>query len=63
MQDGLDGRPGVPDGCWWVVRIAAEGFDEFLGVVTRSSSGLKDGCGQLDAGVPFQIYSFPLVWQ
>ena len=21
-QGGLDGGPGVPDGCWWVVRIA-----------------------------------------
>ena len=58
VQDGLDGGPGVPDGCWWVVRIAVEGFDGFLGVVTRSSSGLKDEWGQLDAGVPSKCFLF-----
>ena len=60
MQGGPDGGPGVPDGCWWVVRIAVEGFDGFLGVVSRSSSGLKDEWGQLDAGVPVELFLFLL---
>ena len=31
--------------CWRVVCVAVEGFDEFLGVVTRSSSGLEHKWG------------------
>ena len=35
VQGGLDGGRGIPDGCWWVVRVAAEVFDELLCVLAR----------------------------
>ena len=47
VECGLDGGPGVPDGCWRVVRVVVKVFDEFLGVVARASSGLKDEWGQV----------------
>ena len=55
VQGGLHGSPGVADGCWWVVRIAVLVFDEFLGMVVRSSVGHKDGWGQVDARVPVEL--------
>ena len=39
MQCGLDSGPSVTDGCWWVVRVVVEVFDELSGVVTRSPCG------------------------
>ena len=58
VQGGLDGRPGVPDGCRWVVRVVVEVFDEFSGVVARSSSGLEDESDQVDAVVPVELVLF-----
>ena len=52
----LDGGRGIPGGCWWVVRVAAEVFDELLCVLARSSSGLKDERNQVDAGVPVKLF-------
>ena len=28
VESGLDGGPGVLDGCWWVVRVTEQVFDE-----------------------------------
>ena len=50
VQCGLDGGPGVPDGCWWVVRVVVKMFDELSGVVSRPSCGFKDEWDQVDAG-------------
>ena len=58
MQCGLNGRPGVPDGCWWVVRVVVEVFDELSGVVSRPSCGFKDEWDQVDAGVSFELFLF-----
>ena len=58
MRGGLDGGPGVLDGWWWVVRIAVEGFDGFLGVVSRSSGALEDKFDQVDAVVPVELFLF-----
>ena len=41
VQGGLNGCPGVPDGCRWVVRVVVEEFDELPCVISRSSCGLK----------------------
>ena len=62
MQGGLDGRPGVPDSCRWVVRVVVEVFDEFLDVVTLSSSGLKDEWDKVDTVVPVELLSSLRVW-
>ena len=56
VQGGLNGRPGVPDGCWWVVRVVVEVFDELSGVVSRSPCGFKDEWGQVDAGVSVEFF-------
>ena len=58
MQCGLDGRPSIPDGCWWVVRVTVEVFDELSGVVSRPSCGLKDEWDQVDAGVSVELFPF-----
>ena len=50
VESGLDGGPGVLDGCWWVVRVTEQVFDELLCVVAKSSSGLEDEWDQVDAG-------------
>ena len=52
----LDGGPSGPDGCWWVVRIAVQEFDEHLCVVAKSSGGLEDEWDQVDAGVPVELF-------
>ena len=44
--------------CWPVVCVGVKGFDEFLGVVTRSSRGLKDKWDQVDVGVPDELTLF-----
>ena len=51
VQGGLDGSPGVPDGCRWVVRVVVEEFDELPCVISQSSCGLEDEWDQIDAGV------------
>ena len=56
VQCGLNACLGVTDGCWWVVRIAVVVFDELLCVVAGSSGGLKDEWGQVDAGVPVDLF-------
>ena len=56
VESGLDGGPGVLDGCWWVVRVTEQVFDELLCVVAKSSSGLEDEWGQVDAGVPVELF-------
>ena len=61
VQGGLNGCPGVPDGCWWVFRVAVEVFDEFLCVVARLSSGVKDHWGQVDVEGTCRTFSFLLV--
>ena len=58
MQCGLDGGPGVPDGCWWVVRVVVKMFDEPSGVVSRPSCGFKDEWGQVDAGISVELLLF-----
>ena len=58
-QGGLDGGPGVGGHCWSVVCVEVKGFDEFLGVVTRSSRGLKDIWDQVGVGVPVELTLFP----
>ena len=58
LQCGLDSVPCVAGGCWRVIRVAVECFDEFLGVVTRPSCGLKDEWGQVDARVPNELFLF-----
>ena len=58
MQGSLNGRPGVPDGCWWAVCVVVEVFDELSGVVTRSPCGLEDEWGQVDAGVSVELFLF-----
>ena len=55
MQCGLDSGPGVTDGCWWVVRVVVEVFDELSGVVSRSPCGLEDEWDQIDAGVSVEF--------
>ena len=32
VQGGLEGSPGVANGCWWVIRVVVEGFDEIMEV-------------------------------
>ena len=49
VESGLDGGPSVSDGCLGVVRVDEQVFDELLCMVARSSSGLKDEWGQVDA--------------
>ena len=56
MECGLDGGPGVSDGSRGVVRVVVEVFNEFLGVKTRSSSGLQDERDQVDAGVSVDFF-------
>ena len=58
VQGGLDGCPGVPDGCRWVVRVAVEEFDELPCVISRSSCGLEDERDQVDAGVSVELFLF-----
>ena len=61
VQCGLNGCPGVTDGCWWVVRIAVEVSDELLSVVAWSARGFEDEGGQVDARVLdelFPLFSF-----
>ena len=58
MQCGLDSGPSVTDGCWWVVRVVVEVFDELSGVVTRSPCGPEDQWGQVDAGVSVELSLF-----
>ena len=48
----LNGRPSVPDGCWWVFRVAEEVFVALLCVVGGSSTGLKD------EEVPVELFLF-----
>ena len=55
---GLDGCPGVPDGCRWVVRVIVEEFDELPCVMSRSSCGLEDEWDQVDAGVSVELFLF-----
>ena len=56
VERGLNGRLGVPDGCWWAVRIAVEVLDELLCVVDRPSGRLKDEWGQVYAGYPANFF-------
>ena len=56
VQGGLNGRPRIPDGCWWVVRVVVEVFDELSGVVSRSPCGLEDEWDQVDAGVSVELF-------
>ena len=58
VQGGLDGVPSVPDSCRWVVRVVVEVFDDFSGVVARSSSGLEDEWDQVDAVIPVEFVLF-----
>ena len=58
VQGSLDGCPGVPDGCRWVVRVAVEVFGELLGVISWSSCGLEDEWDQVDAGVSVELFLF-----
>ena len=53
-QRGLDGAPSVAGGHWWVVRVAVDGSDEFLGVVAWPSRGVEDEWDQVDAGISFE---------
>ena len=52
----LGGGPGVLDGCRWVVRVIVKVFDEYSGVVTGSSSGVKDKRDQVNARILVEIF-------
>ena len=56
VQCGLDSGPCVTNGCWWVVRVVVEVFDELSGVVSRPSCGFKDEWDEVDAGVSVELF-------
>ena len=56
MQCGLNGRPGVPDGCRRVVRVVVEVFDELSCVVSWPSCGFEDEWAQVDAEVSVDLF-------
>ena len=58
VECGVDSVPGVLGGCWRVVRVAVECFDEFLCAVAKSSCGFEDEWGQVDARVPVELFLF-----
>ena len=45
VESGLDGGPGVLDGCWFVVHVTEQVFDEPQCVVAKSSSPGRMGPG------------------
>ena len=42
--------------CWWMISVAVEVFDEFLSVVTWSTRGFQDEWGQVDTGLPVELF-------
>ena len=58
VECGLDGGPSVSDGCWEVVRVSEQAFDELLCMETRSSSSLMDEWDQVYAGVSVELFLF-----
>ena len=56
MENRLDGGPGVLDGCWWVVCVTEQVFDELLCVIAMLSNGLENEWDQVDAGEPVELF-------
>ena len=55
VQGGLNGLPGVPNGCWWLVRVVVELFDE-LSWYPGLPCGPEDEWDQVDAGVSVELF-------
>ena len=46
----------VADGCWCMIRVAEEVFEEFLRVVPWTTSGFQDEREQVDTGPPVELF-------
>ena len=58
MECDLDGGPGVSDCSWGVVRVGEQEFNELLRMKTRSSGGLEDEWGHVDAEVSVELFPY-----
>ena len=46
----------VADGCWWMIRVAEEVFEEILRVAPWTTSGFQDEGDQVDTGPPVELF-------